>query len=133
MRTIDAIVERLRTQLSLIPGKTIFKGSDVVLPDGGPLVTVIETAGRPSTRVHNSKELSRPGVQVTVRGPLYEPVGAMVDAAYVALGGGDRPLANILIGDVFFLDIAPVQPPFQLPNDPKGRVRLVFNVNMTRR
>lgn len=129
MRTIDAIAVRIKQRGV---ATVVYKGSDVVIPAGdGPFVSLIETAGR-LTQVHNASSILEPAIQVTVRGGKFDATGAIVDLAWDELGGKDK-IVNMLIGDVFFLWLHPVQPPFQLPNDPQGRVRLSFNLALARR
>lgn len=133
MRTLDAIVLRLENLGLGSGGTTIFAGSDVAVPNGpGPFISILETAGRPPLGAHNTSSLRQPGFQIVGRGDIYPDVGTLVDQAYAALGGVDG-LANILLGDVFFLTIRPAGEPFNLPNDAQGRVRIAFNVNTIRR
>lgn len=129
MRTIEAVALRIKQRGV---ATAAYQGSDVVIPGGdGPYVSLIETAGR-TIDMHNTSSILQPSIQVTVRGGKFGPTGAMADLAWEELGGKEK-LVNVLIGDVFFLWLHPAQPPFQLTNDPQGRVRLTFNLAIARR
>ena len=135
MRTLDAMIVRLENAGIGTGGLTIFAGSDVNLPDGGnpPLLSLAEAGGPDPTRFHNTSPLRHPTIQVTARGDIYDDVAALADRAWDALGGGATPLVNVVIGDVFFLTMHPYGDIMQLPVDAQQRVRLAFNVAMTRR
>lgn len=117
-------------------GVTIFAGGDVYLPaEGFPaLLSLTETGGAPPDRVHNAKAIRHPTAQVVVRAGEYPDAAAMIDQAYDALGGDEtNRIVNVTIEGIFFLDIHPTSEPLQLPVDAQGRVRLAFNIAMTRR
>lgn len=133
MSVIDAIVTRLHDAGVGQRDVNIFAGGDAYIPVGpGPFISLIDTQGRAPIPGHNHSTLRRPTTQLTVRGDLYLEVETMIEAAYVALGG-TNPIVNTTIGGVFFLTLFPQQDHFQLPNDLQGRVRLAFNLNITRR
>jgi hypothetical protein len=134
VRTIDAMIIRLETKNVGVSGSTIFAGSDINIPVAGdpPLLTLAEAGGPEPTRFHNTASLRHPTIQVTSRGDIYDDVAALLDNAWNALGG-DEPIVNVTIGDVFFLTMHPIGEIMQLPVDANQRVRLVFNVAMTRR
>ncbi len=129
MRTIDAVATLIKQRGV---ATVVYKGSDVVIPAGdGPFISLIETSGR-ITQMHNTSSILEPAIQVTVRGGKFDATGILVDRAWEELGGKNK-IVNTLIGDVFFLWLHPAQPPFQLTNDPQGRVRLSFNLAIARR
>jgi hypothetical protein len=131
--TIDAIITRLVDMNVGARDVSIFAGGDVYVPGGpGPFISLSGAPGRAPMPGHNHSTLRRPSIQLSVRGELYTAVETMIEAAYVALGG-TNPIANTTIGGVFFLTMYPQQDHFQLPNDSLGRVRLAFNLNITRR
>lgn len=134
MRTLDALILRLEQRGTGVAGVDIFAGTDVNLPDQGSpaFLTLVESAGNPPIGTHNAGSLRRPGIQVTARGDLYPEVAALAERAFEDLGGKDG-LTNILLGDVFFLWIRPSSDLFSLPVDAKERVRVSFNLGMTRR
>lgn len=135
IRTIDALIVRLADQNVGVGGTTIFAGSDVNLPNTGvpAFITLAEAGGPEPTRFHNTPPLRHPSIQLTARGDLYDEVAALLEAAWDAVGGSDHPIVNMSIGGVFFLSMYPVGEPLQLPVDAQQRVRLAFNIAMTRR
>lgn len=134
MRVLDAIARRLQDSGVGTEGTTIFAGGDVFIPQDGTsaIITLTETGGRPPDRVHNSMPILHPSVQIVARADQYPNAAAMIDAAYNALGGQNK-IVNTTLSGIFFLDIHPTSEPLQLPVDAQGRVRLAFNIDMTRR
>lgn len=136
MRVLDAVATRLESQGVGTKGVTIFAGGDVYLPSSGTpaLLSLTETGGAPADRAHNTTSIKHPTAQVVVRADTYPDAAAMIDAAYDKLGGDENNrITNMTIDGIFFLDIHPTSEPLQLPVDAQGRVRLAFNIAMTRR
>jgi hypothetical protein len=136
VRVIDAVATRLVSEGVGTKGVTIFAGGDVYLPSAGSpaLLSLTETGGAPPDRVHNAKAIRHPTAQVVARAGKYPDAAALIDRAYNALGGDeDNRVVNLTIEGIFFLDIHPTSEVLQLPVDAQGRVRLAFNIAMTRR
>lgn len=129
MRPADAIARRLQTLGIGTEGVTIFVGSDVSIPlttVAGPAVaSVVATGGGRRQKVQNpgGGSIKNPHFQLTFRHRQYTPAENL---AYQAYAGMD--VANLLVVDVFFLHIVPMQEPFDLGKDANGNVRIVFNV-----
>lgn len=131
MTPLDALKQRLITLVPLVDGETIFAGPDADLPATGTGFLVIrETGGAPPVGTHNEgfTALRRPSFQLMSHATDYSVAWALANAAYAASNA-----SNVQIDDVFFLMIFPIQEPHDMPPDPKGRCRVVFNVGTYRR
>lgn len=134
MRAIDSVLARLQARGVGVPGTTLFKGTGADLSGAGAIVTVTETGGQKPVTTHRHGSIKQPSFQVVARNAEYKLAEAKIDQAYLALGGQRNgvayaPIANVLIGDVFWLFIRPSSEPFTLAVDGQGRSRLAFNID----
>jgi hypothetical protein len=134
MTTMDAFVLHLQNNGIGVGGETIFYGSDVHLPgmEVPRFITLAAAGGPGPVGAHNAKSMRRPTVQLTARSDEVALAYELCEMAFVAFGGEEK-IANITIGDVFFLWIRPANEILQLPNDALNRVRYSFNIESQRR
>lgn len=91
---------------------------------------IIETGGTAPQRTHNSLDAPaylRPSAQVVARANSYEVARAMALDAYISLAA----VRNQFIpsgGGSWYLEIAPLQDPFDLGLDERKQCRVAFNV-----
>ena len=136
MRPLETITLRLEQRGVGVRGKNIVWGTGADLPTTEPwIVSVTETGGRGPMDTHNSGSIKQPTFQVVARAADARVAAAKIDAAYAALGGGDKAnqIANLVIGDVFWLWIKPRSEPFTLTPDTNNRNRIAFNIEGLRR
>src|SRR5678815_749340 len=101
---LDELTSRLVALSVGVRGTNIVLGSKGVIPAGdGPILTMIETGGTGPLRIHNktATHVSRPTVQVVVRGKNYAATRTMAVNAYNALDG----VFNTTIDGVFYQKI----------------------------
>jgi hypothetical protein len=130
MTPLDALAQRAISTGLVTANLTIFTGSDPDLPSISPtgpaVMTIAQTGGTRRTRIQGlppSAGLKYPHFQFVARHPRYPNAEALAYAVH-----GAMELENVLIGDVFFLWIVPMQDPFDHGKDANGRPRVAFNV-----
>ncbi|HVJ72027.1 MAG TPA: minor capsid protein [Sphingomicrobium sp.] len=106
----------------------ILVGMKPVLPDeaGKKFITMREYGGRAPWRVHNTgaaTRYARPGLQVIAHAPNTVDSLALAYQAYNALC-----FVNTVISGTTYIQVNPLQEPYPLGLDTKGRVQFVFNV-----
>lgn len=116
----------------------IFIGPKVVLPalgdalGAGPILSIVQTGGSGSNKTQNDSSTELPTAQVMVRATKYDDMMAMLQAAYVALGGVDG-LFNITISGTRYLRLVARNPPTDLTLDGASRAMGAFNVEAERK
>lgn len=132
IKSISAWLVSRGLGVTAAPAPTIYEGGDANLPQlpaNLVLVTIAELGGDRPVKVHNrgAKGIRGPAFQITARhlngGRAADHAEAMWNAC-----GGDTGLANIQIGDWFFLWMRTGSDPFGLPSDANGRARVAFNL-----
>lgn len=115
------------------PGTTIFLSSRGVTPVGdGPFLLVTETGGMAPERTQNSVAVPayrRPGLQFMVRGVKHHQVRAMIDLVFLTVAA----VRNQFLSGVWYVEIRPLQEPFDLGLDTNGRLQMAFNVLVNKR
>lgn len=132
MTTIEALATRYATipGMSLVDPVTLFYGPKAERPDtDAGILTIHATGGPPPDGTQQElAALKYPTFQITARAAEYLDALALGNAAFAL-----SSVANILLGDVFFLHIFPRQSePFDLPLE-SGRARVAFNIETLRR
>lgn len=116
-------------------GGNMFGSSFKSIPDGdGPYLSIIETGGTNPEFTHNETIVpayQHPGAQVVVRAGSYPVAYAMAKAAYFSA----VKVRNEFIGSgvvsatgTWYRKIRPLQEPFDIGLDTKGRARCAFNL-----
>lgn len=109
----------------------VFTSSKASIPEGpGPFYTIAGTSGFSGIRIHNSVQpsLIRPSVQIVVRALTSDIAETKArEAAEIVR------IRNREVNSVWYLEIDPVQEPFEIGLDDKSRPRWAFNVNSLRR
>lgn len=107
----------------------IFISSKAVVPTGpGPYLVLVETGGSGSAKTQNNTATERPSAQVSVRATSYSAARAMLNLAYVALGGANGRFNETLSG-VYYLSITARQNPTDIGLDGAGRAMLAYNID----
>lgn len=128
MPFLDELSAWMATKGVGIPGQTIFLSSAAIPPTGdGPYLSMKETGGTGSTRIHNKSSAAthRPTAQVSVRAKDYTEASAMAKAAHNALDG----IFNQTIAGVKYLSVTARQLPTDAGSDDVGRAMVVFNID----
>lgn len=131
---LEEIVAYLISQ-SVGPSTRIIAASTGQVPIGenrDPILTVTETGGSAPERTHNAvltPAYQRPSGQVICRAEDYPAARAMLKLAYLAL----VKVRNQNLSSVWYREISPLQEPFDLSPDEKGRARCAFNFVATKR
>lgn len=126
MPFIDEILAKLETEG--LPSASLFASSSSIPPAGaGPYLSLTETGGTGSTRIHNKKSAAthRPTAQVTVRASDYTEAHAMSAAAHNVLDG----IFNETLSGVQYLSVTARQLPTDAGADSVGRAMVVFNID----
>jgi hypothetical protein len=129
----DDLIVRLVARGVGVYGTSIFVSSKAIIPDGaGPYLSITATGGAGPLRTQNAvatPAYQRPSAQLVARATTYAAAKTMARAAYDALVG----VRNEAINGVYYREINPVQEPFDLGLDVRGRACSAFNVSCVRR
>jgi hypothetical protein len=98
------------------------------IPSGnGPYTSIIETGGTGAVRTQNSAPQAayrRPGASITIRAISPTIAKAKAELAYVLFAG----VKNTYVNGVWYVEIVPLQEPFDMQTDDVGRQLYTFNV-----
>jgi len=132
MPFIDEIAARLVAQgvgtINHATTNGIYRSSQAKIPAGeGPFITITDTGGSGSTRVHNSKsaETHLATAQIVTRAAKYEVALAKAMQAYNALDG----IYNTTLSGTFYQHVRARQLPTDIGLDDSSRPMLSFNID----
>jgi len=111
-----------------VVGTDIFIGSKANLPDSGAaFLTIRATGGAPPLRTQNEiapTAWRRPTAQLVARALSASDAEDLIELAFLAVQGQ----RNVFINTIRYMEIEPIQEPFDLGLDSKKRPRHTFNV-----
>jgi hypothetical protein len=128
MSWLDDLVTLLEEDGVATYGVDLFtstKAAPPMLPSGS--LMVIETGGSGADRTHNATirpAIVRPGAQITARALTYQRANALARLAYDAF----VVVHNRWVNSGWYLEINPLQEPFDGGLDARGQVQCQFNV-----
>lgn len=128
MPFLDEIAAKLAGEGVGVLETSIFISSASIPPVGdGPYLSLKETGGSGSTRIHNKAGAAthRPSAQVAVRAKTYPEARLMAKAAHEVLDG----IFNESLSGVQYLSITARQQPVDAGADNVGRAMVVFNID----
>jgi len=128
MAFIEDIRDRLVAQGVGVYSTNIFMASSAKIPVGdGPYLLLTETGGSEPARTHGATQVGRPSAQLLARAKTSPAAKGMLQAAWVALGGG-KGLHNVTLSGTFYQNILMRQHITDVGLDEAGRVMFSFNI-----
>lgn len=115
-----------------LPGTDLLIGPRAVVNSTIATLTVVATGGTSPMGTHNSVDAPayvRPSAQIVCRAPTLTLAEAKIQLAYNAL----YKVRNRFVNGVWYVQIKINQEPFPIAEDDNNLVRLVFNIDCTKR
>lgn len=104
----------------------ILTGSKIVEPESGSFVHIREYPGRAPVKVHNTgaaTRYARPALQCIAHASNKVDSRTLAYQVYNGLS-----FVNATLGTTWYVQVSPIQEPYDFGLDSKGRVKFAFNV-----